>query len=173
MNISLIEYPIEKDWIECKRRCLVTVGKNKIINVPDMEWKKKILVARHSPIRYLRFSFLLEDIPYYVSVHLVRHIHAQPYVQTQRNDKQTKFERTKAPQDNPVNMILDCNAEEWMTICNKRLCKLADTATRELVQMMALIVERECPEFEGLLVPMCKYHGGVCHEMFPCGGIKS
>lgn len=25
------------------------------------------------------------------------------------------------------------------------------------------------PEFEGLLVPMCEYHGGVCHEMHPCG----
>ena len=26
--------------------------------------------------------------------------------------------------------------------------------------------------FKGLLVPMCEYHGGVCHEMYPCGRAK-
>lgn len=25
------------------------------------------------------------------------------------------------------------------------------------------------PELKGLLVPMCEYHGGVCHEIQPCG----
>ena len=27
----------------------------------------------------------------------------------------------------------------------------------------------EMPELEGLLVPMCDYHGGVCHELNGCG----
>lgn len=80
MKIELLEYPTEKDWMEVKRRALVTVGK-KPVNPPDSEWKRRILWARHSPIRYLRFSFYLE-IPYYVSVHLVRHVHAQPYVRS-------------------------------------------------------------------------------------------
>ena len=47
MKIELLEYPNEKDWMEIKRRALVTVGK-KPVNAPDNEWKRKILYARHS-----------------------------------------------------------------------------------------------------------------------------
>ena len=85
MNVKLIEHPNEADWMAVKQRALVTVGLN-AKSAPTMEWKRKILEARHSPIRRLRFAFLLEDIPSWVSVHLVRHIHAQPFVRSQRNE---------------------------------------------------------------------------------------
>lgn len=68
MKVTCIEYPTDQDWIACKERALVTVGL-KVKNPPTDEWKKSILKARHSPIRRLRFSFLLEDIPSWVSVH--------------------------------------------------------------------------------------------------------
>ena len=67
-------------------------------------------------------------------------------------------------------MIWDMNAEELMTISNKRLCRQASKETQEIVQKMCDLVEREMPEFRGLLVPACIYNGGVCHEMKPCGG---
>ena len=108
-------------------------------------------------------------IPYCVSVHLCRHVHAQPYVRSQRNDRQDEYDRNNAPQDAPVNMILDVNAEELMVIANKRLCNQASPETRAVVQEMCDLVEERCPEFKGLLVPMCEYCGGVCHEMNPCG----
>jgi thymidylate synthase ThyX len=60
------------------------------------------------------------------------------------------------------------NAEELQIIANKRLCNQASKETREAVQMMCDEVLKTCPEFEGLLVPMCKYHNEKCHEMFPC-----
>ena len=167
MKVTLLEYPSERDWMEVKRRALVTVGK-KPVSKPGPLWMDAILRARHSPIRYLRFSFLLEDIPSYVSVHLVRHIHAQPYVKSQRNDRQQEYDRTKAPQDAPVNMIWDMNAEELMVIANKRLCNLADPVTQKAVRMMCAEVNTVCPEFRPHLVPMCKYLGG-CNEMTPCG----
>jgi thymidylate synthase ThyX len=63
-------------------------------------------------------------------------------------------------------MIWDMNAEELMTIANKRLCKLASKETREVVEQMCEIVTDELPEFVGLLVPNCHY--GKCHEMYPC-----
>jgi hypothetical protein len=133
-----------------------------------MEWRRKILEARHSPIRYLRFSFLSTDMPYWLSVHLARHIHAQPYVKSQRNDRQDAYDRNSAPQDAPVSMIWDMNAEELMTIANKRLCTKAAPETRAVVLKMCKAVLAKCPEFKGLLVPMCGYHGGQCHEMEPC-----
>ena len=168
MKISLTEYPGHNDWIEVKRRALVTVGKDTFLP-PTEEWKRSILEARHSPIRYLRFSFLLEGIPSWVSVHLCRHVHAQPYVRSQRNDRQSEYDRTKAPQDAPVSMIWDMNAEELMAIANKRLCSQASPETQAVVKEMCCQVRECCPEFSDVLVPMCEYHGGVCHEMKPCG----
>lgn len=164
MKVKLIKYPTAEDWIFCKQCALVTVGKTAITE-PNSEWKHKILEARHSPIRTLNFAFEL-DIPYWVSVHLCRHVHAQPFVKSQRNDRQSDYDRTKAPQDEEVKMIWYMNAEELMTIANKRLCKQASKETRKVVEAMATEVHKACPEFYDFLVPMCHY--GKCHEMFPC-----
>lgn len=166
MKITMIGSPTESDWLGVKQRALVTIGKEAKTE-PTTDWKHAILEARHSPIRYLMFSFYLEDIPSWVSVHLVRHIHAQPYVKSQRNDRQSDYDRAKAPQDAPVNMIWDVNAEELMTIANKRLCNQASLETRQVVMEMCKLVESAYPEFKGLLVPFCVFNG-KCHEMFPC-----
>lgn len=168
MIVRIDEFPNKNDWFEVKKRALVTVGK-KAITEPNEEWKKSILRARHSPIRRLHFSFYIE-CPYWVSVHLCRHVHAQPYVKSQRNDRQSAYDRNFAQQNGTVCMIWDMNAEELMTIANKRLCAQASLETREVVQKMCDLVVERMPEFRGLLVPMCKYNGGVCHEMKPCGG---
>lgn len=74
-----------------------------------------------------------------------------------------------APRNTPVDMIFYCNAEELMTIANKRLCNKASEQTRLVVKMMCLEAMDKVPELEGLLVPMCEYNGGVCHEIQSCG----
>lgn len=168
MIVKLTEAPTQRDWSEVKRRALVTVGKE-MTKEPDFEWKVKMLKARHSPIRRLFFSFYIE-CPYWVSVHLCRHIHAQPYVKSQRNDRQSEYDRTKAPQDEPVCMIWDMNAEELITVANKRLCKQASEETREIVQKMCDLVIERLPEFTTELVPNCVRNGGVCYEFKSCRG---
>lgn len=168
MEIKLLEYPTGCDWEEVKRRALVTIGKTPI-TAPSEQWKMDILNARHSPIRYLRFSVFIGNLPSWVSVHLARHVHAQPYIKTQRNDRQKDFDRTKAPQDTPVDMIWDLNAEEMMIVANKRLCNQASPETRYVVQKICDLICEKCPEFKPFLVPMCIHDGGVCHEMYPCG----
>ena len=145
IKVTMTECPTEKDWYEVKRRALVTMGYTKVLTQPDEPWKNRMLKARHSPIRRLFFSFDI-TCPYWVSVHLCRHLHAQPYVKTQRNDRQTEYDRNSAPQDALVNMIWDMNAEELMTIMNKRLCKLASEETRLVVQMMRNQVLEKYPE---------------------------
>lgn len=171
MIVEMIKYPNRNDWMFVKECALETAGKM-AITPPNAKWKRAMLEARHSPIRELKFAFRLVDVPYWVSTHLVRHIHAQPYVRTQRNDRQSLYDRTKAPQDAPVTMIWTMGAEELMIIANKRLCMKAAPETRKVVQMMCRLVEEKFPEFVGLLVPMCEWQGGVCHEMFPCGRQK-
>ncbi len=169
MKVELLAHPWDKEWFEVKERALVTVGKH-AVNPPTDDWKKSILRARHSPIRHLQFSFYIE-CPYWVSVHLCRHVHAQPYVKSQRNDRQSDYDRNNARQDEQVSMIWDMNAEELITIANKRLCNQASEETRRVVKFMCDEVLRVNPEFGWELVPNCVHNRG-CHEMHSCGAYE-
>lgn len=168
MNIKLVKYPTDEDWMLCKQAALTTMRK-KAVNPPDFEWKEAILKANHSPIRELKFVFYLEDIPSYVSVHLVRHVHATPYVSSQRNDRQFNYDRRKAPQDTPVNMMWSMTAEELITISHKRLCYKASKETREVIEQLCNLVISKLPEFSELLIPNCIYRGGCTEYKEPCG----
>lgn len=100
---------------------------------------------------------------------LVRHVHATPFVSTQRNDRQDKYDRGNATQDAPVDMCWFMNAEELITIAHKRLCMQASKETRDVVRMICEKVIETNPEFKGLLVPTCAYRGGICEEFNCCG----
>lgn len=167
-SVQLIESPKAEDWLEVKRRALLTVGLRPV-RVPSFEWRSDILRARHSPIRRLHFSFLLQGIPSWVATHLARHVHAQPYIRSQRNDRQNEYDRNKAPQDAPVNMIWDMTAEELMVVANKRLCSKAAAETRAVVTACCMEAAMACPEIAPYLVPMCEHNGGRCDELESCG----
>ena len=171
VTINLIRIPSEEDALLCKMCAFATIGKNTNV-LPGYGWLHDIMDARHSPIRELHFAFEFVGLPSYIATHFARHIHARPYIQTQRNDRQSGYDRRKAPQDAPVRMIWCMEGEELQIIANKRLCRLADPATRIVVQAMCDLVTDNVPYCRGLLVPMCEYHGGICHEMKPCGGSK-
>lgn len=166
MNVEILRYPTEEDWRRCKMLALNTVGKSEVKTVSD-EWKHKILKAEHSPIRTLMFTIKME-IPYYVSVHFVRHKYGvEHFVTSQRNDRQSEYDRTQAPQGQMVTHIMDINAQALMQMSHKRLCGKADETTRSVMWMIAEAVMKTNPEFLGLLVPMCLYAGG-CREFKPC-----
>lgn len=165
---KLIRIPGEEDEMLCKRCAYETVGRSTEI-VPPIKWLWRIMDARHSPIRELHFAFEFIGLPSYIATHLSRHVHARPYIQSQRNDRQRKYDRRAARQDAPVNMIWCMEGEELQIIANKRLCGKADPATQAVVKAACELVESHVPYVRGLLVPMCEYHGGVCHEMQPCG----
>lgn len=168
-KIEILKHPTESDWELAKKCTLVTIGKEPIAP-PTMEWKQKLLRAGHSPIRTLEFCFLLRNIPYWVSVHICRHIHAVPFVKSQRNDRQSDYDREKATQASPVDMCWFMNAEELITIAHKRLCNQASKETMEVVKAICDEVEKENPEFKGLLVPMCEYTH-ECYEFKSCGRV--
>ena len=168
MKIRIDFYPTQREWILAESIARMTQNLPQKDTPPSDSWKRRILMARHSPIRELRFGILLVDIPTWVATHLVRHVHAQPYVSSQRNDRQDEYDRNAARQDAPVNMYWTMNAEELMIIANKRLCEKASEETREVVKEICRQVVELCPEFSEVLVPMCVYHGGACHEMQPC-----
>lgn len=168
IKVTIIRHPQEEDWKRCKLFALNTIGKQYGGSRITLDWKKKILRARHSPIRTLMFSIQIE-LPYNVSVHYVRHkVGVEHYVQSQRNDRQSKYDRDKAPQNTPVSHILDINAEALITMMNKRLCNQADATTRYCARLICEEVLKVNPEFREVLVPPC-YFMKSCPEFNPCG----
>ena len=114
------------------------------------------------------------QIPYYVSVHFVRHhIGVNHYVQTQRNDRQDNYDRRKATQDTTVSHVMSINAQELIFMSHKRLCSQASIETIVVMKEICKQVEELCPEFIGLLVPECVYRNGKCTEFYPCGAAES
>lgn len=167
MKIKILKYPTQQDWQWVKTCTLNTVGK-KSTSLPTDEWKIKLIKSEHSPLRELWFGIKME-IPYWVSVHFVRHhIGVNHYVQTQRNDRQNKYDRNLAPQGEMVSHIMSINAQELVFMAHKRLCLQASKETREVMQEICKQIIELCPEFKDVLVPMCKYRNGRCDEFFPC-----
>lgn len=168
MKIEILRHPEEADWERCKLLALNTVGKKHVTSKVSDEWKQQILKAAHSPIRTLVFTIRL-TIPYFVSVHLVRHkIGIEHYVQSQRNDRQTDYDRELAPQNAMVSHIIEVNAEQLMFMSHRRLCGQADATTRFVMTHICREVERTNPEFKGHLIPMCEYRH-ECPEFRSCG----
>ena len=167
-NIKILKHPTELDWQWCKQCTLNTVGKNST-TLPTSEWKEKLVKSEHSPLRELWFGIKME-IPYWVSVHFVRHhIGVNHYVQSQRNDRQEKYDRTQAPQGEIVSHIMSINAQELVFMSHKRLCNQASKETRMVMQEIVNQVLKSNPEFKDVLVPLCKYRNGLCTEFNTCG----
>ena len=167
-SVEIVKYPTQADWVWCKTCTLNTVGKVST-QLPTDEWKEKLIQAEHSPLRELWFGIKM-TIPSYVSVHFVRHhIGVNHYVQSQRNDRQTNYDRSKAPQDAMVSHIMSVNAQELVFMAHKRLCGQADPYTRKVMQEIVKQVIKTNPEFKDVLVPLCWYRNGKCTEFNCCG----
>ena len=168
MTVELLKSPTEEDIIFCRQCTLNTVGKE-TTKLPTSEWLRKLIESEHSPIRELTFAFKL-TIPYYVSVHFVRHhVGVNHYVQSQRNDRQNNYDRNKAPQDSMVSHIISMNLQAFVTMAHARLCTQADPTTRMIMEEMCRQAIEYMPELECVLVPKCAYRGGKCTEFKCCG----
>lgn len=168
IKVEILRSPSDEDWKRCYMLALNTVGKEYVGNVITESWKSKILKAKHSPIRTLMFTIKM-TIPYYVSTHFVRHkIGVEHYVQSQRNDRQSNYDRELAPQNMMVSHIMEVNAEQLMFMSYRRLCGKADKTTRYVMTLICKAVEQRCKEFVGCFKPMCEYLH-ECPEFKSCG----
>lgn len=168
IKVRVVRRPEQSDWERCKDLALRTIGKKWTGSAVTEEWKEKMLKCRHSPIRTLMFTIEME-IPYYVSVHFARHkFGVEHYVQSQRNDRQSNYDRELAPQSAMVLHTIDINAEALMNMSHRRLCGMADPTTRYVMTKICLEVVKTNPEFKDKLVPMCD-HLHECPEFMSCG----
>lgn len=169
MNIMWFRH--EDNWQDVKNAALNTIGKNKG-SYPTASWKKKLLLSEHSPIRLMHFSWKWQDLPYWVSVHIVRHkVGIEHFVSTQRSDR-TGITRDELPQGAPVMHQCEADAQALITISRKRLCSCASPETRKAWQLVKDEIAKVEPELASCMVRECVYRG-FCPEMFGCGFDKT
>ena len=161
----------EDNWQDIKNATMNTIGRSTGA-YPDSEWKLKLIRAEHSPIRKLRFSWRWQDLPYWVSVHFVRHkIGIEHFVKSQRTDR-TGIDRKVLEQGALVSHECEANAQALITISRKRLCSCASPETRQAWQLVRDKVAECEPELARCMVRECVYRG-FCPEMFGCGYDKT
>ena len=162
----------EDNWQDVKDSTMNTIGKTTGI-YPTSEWKRKILLSEHSPIRRIKFYWRWKDLKYWVSVHIVRHkIGIEHWISTQRTDR-TGVDRDELPQGTLINHACEADAQALINISRKRLCNCASKETRvawqEVKEKIALVE----PEMASVMVRECIYRNGLCPEFKSCGYNKT
>lgn len=164
MKLASIER--KTSWVDVLNAARVTRGSAITTEEPTSEWKTAMLRAEHSPIRELIFTWEWVDLPYYSSVHFVRHhIGINHYVLSQRPDR----EHAMGPQDAPVRHRCTANAQAIINISIDRLCGKTDVLTRSAWDMVVFgIMTIGEEELFKACKPKC-LHIGRCTEINGCG----
>ena len=135
MEIKVIKWDV--DWLEIKNLCRKTISMTDSSIEPTREWKRKLLLAEHSPARHSLITIDIVDIPFAMMGHLVRHhVGVTPYVTTSRADRTEITDRSERSQMDLVSMRLDLNIQSLVNISRKRLCQQADQETIEIWNMV-------------------------------------
>ena len=184
---------VKPDWIRVVNAARRTWGKKPIDHEPSDKFKRKILLAEHSPIRLLEYDFTIENIRQWVSTHLVRHhMGCEKFVHTQRQDINEQIEniskriidilreegllregwreRDYLFQGEPNDMDMTCNAQSFINISRKRLCiGCASPETRLAWEIVIEKLKEIDPILAEKCVPECVYRG-FCPEFDRCCG---
>lgn len=158
---------IKGDWQEVVDDCRATVAKPPLGKEPSDEFKRAMVIAEHDPVRDIEIRFSWRNIPYWVAMHWKTHIW-RCRTNTQRNDRQKKYDRAKAPQDAPVDLIGNMNTQHCIDTGRKRLCYMAAPETRAYMVDFKIALRPIEPQISDAMVPNCIYRCG-CPEQSGCG----
>ena len=159
-------------WREVADAARTTVGMEKGKGDPSSAWRRKMLLAEHSPIRLLAVRWKWSELKYWVSVHFVRHkVGIEHFVRTQRTDRTGK-DRDQIAQSATVDHECLANAQAIINISRKRLCRQASPETQVAWRTFLEALASQEPELSGVCVPECVYRG-FCPEIKCCGYCKT
>lgn len=171
MNLEEVKVSVKQitGWDRAKECALQTIGKN-MVHLPDDEWERKMLLCEHAPIRAVEYDIKIENVPYYVVMHLVRHHEGiEKFVTTQRDDRTSDtIPRAEKPQGQLVSVLLCCNAQALINISRLRLCNCADKDTIAVWRKVREAISVVDPIMSQFMVRQCVYRGH-CPEIRCCG----
>ena len=146
-------------------KCRLTVNKEPSKNPrPSTVFLDNIYMSEHSPIREKVFDIYIEDIPYCISTHYVRHhVGCEKFVTTSRSDRTDVKDRSQRSQMDLVNMSMTINAQSLINLAKVRLCYCADKDARKVMFEIVRQIKEIEPELGNKLVPNCIYRG-FCSE---------
>lgn len=167
-------FKIKGSWKEIKDSCRTTINLESGTQEPTDEWKKRILMSEHSPIRQLSIKGKWYNLPYWVSTHFVRHwLGIVHWVGTQRTDRRKDgVNRGDQPQNTPVVHEIEANAQALINISRKRLCHGASPETQKAWGMVKAQVAKEDPILASVMTKECIYRG-FCPEFCCCGYVNT
>lgn len=172
MSLEIEYYGTRSTWRDVADAARTTINKDSGNGEPSSQWKKRILLSEHSPIRQLIFRWKWVGLKSWVSVHLVRHkFGIEHFVSTQRSDR-TGVDRDSSRQDTPVTHECIANTQALIFISRKRLCNQASPETREAWKLLLSKIKEDQPEVASCCVPECVYRG-FCPEFKCCGYTKT
>lgn len=171
-SLNVIFLGTHGTWREVADSANTTINKEAGTKEPSSQWKLRMLLCEHSPIRQLFLKCKWYNLKYWVSVHFVRHkIGIEHWVRTQRTDR-TNINRDQLPQGNLVEHEFEANMQAFINISRKRLCNQASKETREAWQAVLDSIKDIHPELHKVCVPDCIYRGW-CYEFKSCGYHKT
>lgn len=184
-------------WEWAKRAALRTVGKKPVKPMPTREQKLAWLIGEHSQIKIVNYWLDLDDLRQWVGVHFLRHPFTYPFICSQRSDRQDnpeaiadavlsfiredivndpEFDRSQwrdwRLQGSRNNHTFVLNAQTFINISRKRLCRAASNETREVWQLVHEAMKEIDSEIAAVMVPNCVYRG-FCPETECCGFVLS
>lgn len=163
MKITIKNFNV--NWLDIKNACRQTVSMGDSKLEPTSEWKRKLLICRHSPLRIGSVLWKSEDIPFYVMGHIVKHnVGCTPFVSTSREDR-TGVPRNERKQTDFVNMQMTANIEALINISERRLCTCADPTTRQYWEAVLEAIKEYDEDVYFACVPQCVRYG-ACVEPF-------
>ena len=157
------------DWLDVKNECRNTINKEISTKEPTSDFKKKLLISEHSPIRLLEVKWRWGKIKSWISVHFARHwLGWDKWISTQREDR-TGVDRDNLPQNTLVNYDGKGNAQALINVARYRLCiGAAHPETRKYMEDLKITLSQYETEISNVLVPNCIYRAG-CSEFTSCG----
>ena len=172
LNIKITVTDVGGTYRDVADAARTTIGLEEGKKQVTESYMYKMYKCEHSPIRLREFKILIENCPSWVATHFVRHhIGVEKFVSTQRTDR-TNIDRNELPQNAPVRLQMNCNAQAMINISRKRLCNQASKETREVWHMvLEKLKEVDYPLYK-CCVRECVYRN-MCPEFKPCGYSKT
>ena len=167
IKARITDYDI--NWKKIKSACMTTISKEAGDKEPTSEWKRRLLLCEHSPIRRGTISWKFDEIPYCISTHFVRHHEGvEKWVGTERADRTNVKDRSQRSQMDYVPMEMEANIQALINISRKRLCNSADPLTIKYWKAVLEAIKEYDEDIYWACVPECVRCGG-CPEYVSCG----